>query len=64
MQNITEQSLNNFYEELLREQNELLNKIKNNNDIENEKTNNQSINIITLLLQNILKLRNLRKKRI
>ena len=64
MNQITEQSLNNFYEEILREQHELLNKIKNNNDVENEKLNNQSINIITILLQNILKLRNLRKKRI
>lgn len=64
MNNLTEHSLNNFYDELYREQNELLQKIKNNSDVENEKINNQSLNVINVLLQNVLKLRNLRKKRV
>ena len=64
MNNLTEHSLNNFYDELYREQNELLQKIKNNSDVENERINNQSLNVINVLLQNVLKLRNLRKKRV
>jgi hypothetical protein len=63
MNHLTDQSLNNFYDELIREQNEILQKIKNDSDTENEKNNSQSLTVINMLLQNVLKLRNLRKKR-
>jgi len=62
---LTENYFNNIYDQLAREQSALLNSLKNDEfkDVKNKTKNyNKQVQILTHLLNDIIKLRNIRKE--
>ena len=61
---LTENHLNCFYESLAKEHQTILNNLKSSHEEEREKekANYVQINLINQLMNNVLKLRNMRKK--
>ena len=61
---LTEQSLNQIYDVLSKEQMNHMNTIKTSNDIEEkrEKSINRQLSLLNTILISVLRLRNLRKK--
>jgi hypothetical protein len=58
---ITEQYLNNTYDNFSREQQKLLNELKSSSDVKKSKQVEKEINVIHSIEINILKLKSLRK---
>ena len=61
MNNINENSLNMFYENLQNQQQKLLNDIKSSNNEDLDKLTHQEIDLITVLMKNLMKLRKVMK---
>ena len=59
---MTDQYLDNLYEEFQKEQQKILQDIKSGCDSVKEINNNRKFNILNALMANILKLRNLNRK--
>lgn len=62
MFDLTEQTLNNFYDSLARENQKLLNELKGDCEPQKEKEVTKQLSLINPLMVNILKLKNYRKK--
>jgi len=59
---INEQFLNRLYEDLHKEQMRIVENIKNNSDIKNEKENQKQFTILNTLMINTLRLKNIKKQ--
>ena len=61
---LTEQSLNQIYDVISREQQSHMNTIKTSNDIEEkrEKSINRQLSLLNTIMLSVLRLRNLKKK--
>jgi hypothetical protein len=62
MSDITEQYLDKLYDDLQREQQKILLDIKSNKEDNNESYNLKQFNNINIIMVNVLKLRNLKRK--
>ena len=61
MNNISDSTISQFYDNLFQEQSLIMVEIKNERNVDKDKINHQQLELIAMLMKNLLKLKTIRK---